>query len=89
MGVLGTVCHDVRVPAVNALLSVGNTCSTTKAVRTQAKQPAERATEKLHRIHVDYWGPYKRSTIGGNRYIALRVRRVCVTAASVIAECLV
>jgi hypothetical protein len=57
------------VPAVTGLSSVCDTCATTKATRQQGKQPAERATERLERAHIDHWGPYKHSTIGGNRYM--------------------
>lgn len=57
------------IPTVSSLSSVCETCATTKATRQQGKQPVERATEKLRRVHLDYWGPYKHSTIGGNRYM--------------------
>ena len=45
------------------------TCELTKSVKHINKQAAERATNPLERIHMDFWGPYKHKTIAGNRFM--------------------
>ena len=45
------------------------TCELTKSVKHINKQAAERATDPLERIHMDFWGPYKHKTIAGNRFM--------------------
>jgi hypothetical protein len=41
------------------------TKSTQKVIRT----PAARAIQKLERVHMDFWGPYKTPIIGGSKYM--------------------
>ena len=45
------------------------TCHTTKSTQATSRIPAERATERLGRVHIDFWGPYHEPTIAGRRYM--------------------
>ena len=45
------------------------TCKMTRSTQNVNRSPAPRATQKLGRVHMDFWGPYKTPTIGGNRYM--------------------
>ena len=45
------------------------TCKMTKSTQVITKTAAPRATQKLERAHMDFWGPYKTPTIGGSRYM--------------------
>ena len=55
----------------HALQQVVNckTCKTTKSTQDTSKTPASRATQKLERAYMDFWGPYKTPTLGGSRYM--------------------
>jgi len=44
-------------------------CKTTKSTQDTGKVPALRATERLDRAHMEFWGPYKTPTLGGKRYM--------------------
>jgi transposase InsO family protein len=41
----------------------------TKSTQNINITPATRATQKLERVHMDFWGPYKTLTIGGSKYM--------------------
>lgn len=45
------------------------TCKMTKSTQNVNRSLAPRATQKLERVHMDFWGPYKTPTIGGSRYM--------------------
>jgi hypothetical protein len=44
-------------------------CHTTKSTQAISRVPAEKATEPLKRIHIDFWGPYHEDTIDGQRHM--------------------
>jgi hypothetical protein len=41
----------------------------TKSTQNINMTPAARAIQKLERVHMDFWGPYKTPTISRNKYI--------------------
>ncbi|KAA6413812.1 MAG: hypothetical protein FRX48_02174 [Lasallia pustulata] len=43
-------------------------CLHSKMIRVQSKAAPARAKRVLQRIYSDFWGPYRVTTIGGNRY---------------------
>lgn len=45
------------------------TCKMTKSTQKISRMPASRATQRLERVHMDFWGPYETPTIGGSRYM--------------------
>jgi hypothetical protein len=44
-------------------------CKMTKSTQKVTRTPAPRVTQKLERVHMDFWGPYETPTIGGSRYM--------------------
>lgn len=43
-------------------------CLRGKSVRVVSRVKLRKATQKLYRVFVDYWGPYKVESLGGKRY---------------------
>jgi hypothetical protein len=41
----------------------------TKSTQNINMTPVARAIQKLERVYMDFWGPYKTPTIGGNKYM--------------------
>jgi hypothetical protein len=44
-------------------------CKMTKSTQNVNMTPAARATQKLERVHMDFWGLYKTPTTGGSKYM--------------------
>jgi hypothetical protein len=44
-------------------------CKMTKGTQKVTRIPAPQATQKLERVHIDFWGPYETPTIGRSRYV--------------------
>jgi hypothetical protein len=44
-------------------------CKMTKSTQNVSRTPVDRAIQKLERVHMDFWGPYKTPSIGGSRYM--------------------
>lgn len=55
--------------ALTSLQEICETCETTKSTTKGNKHSAVRASIPLERIHMDFWGPYKHLTPGGNRFM--------------------
>jgi hypothetical protein len=75
---LGNIGNDKLVKASKTLLGVPEltpipeiyeTYSLSKDTRRQNRESINRAKELLQRVFIDYWGPYKNLSLGGNRYI--------------------
>ena len=45
------------------------TCALTKSAKTINRNPSERTTRPLQRVHTDFWGPFGIPTPDGERYI--------------------
>jgi hypothetical protein len=44
-------------------------CKITKSTQNINMTPAARAIQKLERVHIDFWGPYKTPIIGRSKYM--------------------
>ena len=67
---LGLIKHRLEgIPQEAHHLPACDVCRTTKSTHRQNKTPAPRASEPLARVYMDFWGPYRTPTIGGNRYM--------------------
>ena len=58
----------VGVPPLRKMERRCKPCLRGKAVRVVSREKPERAKRRLYRVYMDYWGPYRVTSMGGMRY---------------------